>query len=136
MTKRQCLLSRAYSGEPMKIKGTEIVYSALANEIIREFETAFFCDAKHDDQTDHHGLCEAVYVMFLIATDDYATIEQLRAMTRKERHAQVLSFYLANVDDVDAVKPLLMARIESAAASGVESLGVGKSPSQAPEPSP
>jgi len=120
----------------MKIKGVEIVYSALANEIIREFETAFFCTSNHDDQTDHHGLCEAVLVMFLIATDDYARIEELRTMTRKDRHKQVLSFYLANVDDVDAVKPQLIARIESAAASGVESQGVGKSQAPAPAPSP
>ena len=120
----------------MKLKGVEIVYSALANEVIREFETAFFCESQHDDQTDHHGLCEAVLVMFLIATDDFTRIEELRGMERKDRHRDVLSFYLANVDDVDAVKPQLIERVKSAAASGVESQGLGKSQSPAPEPSP
>jgi len=66
--KRECLLSRTYTGPPMMLRGIEIVYSPLANEILRELQTAFFTGDGAGDQTHQAGLAEGLLIMWLLAT--------------------------------------------------------------------
>jgi hypothetical protein len=134
--KRECLLSRAYTGNPMTLNGVELAFSPLANEILREFKTALFTGDGDGTQTHQAGLCEGVLVMWLLAKDDRAGIAELRKMTRPERAARVLDFYLENEAGIDALKPEILARLESIAAAIVESEAGGKPRQQAPVSSP
>ena len=130
--KREDLLSRAYTGSPMTIGGVEIVYCPLANEILREMKTAYFSGGA-GDQTDQAGMCEAILIMYLIATGAKQEIARLRKLPRAERHAEVLDFHLENEEEIAAIKPELIARVESITAAIVESEASGKSHLQPPD---
>jgi len=134
--KRECLLSRTYTGGPMTFAGVEICYSALANEILREFQTAFFCGDGPGDQTHYHGMCEGIMIMWLLAQNDFDRITAYRAQTRPERHADVLTFTFAHEEEINRMKPEIIARMEATVASAVESVDVGKSPPPPPDSSP
>jgi len=134
--KRECLLSRSYSGPPMLFAGREIIFSALANEILRELHTAFFTGDGDGTQTHHAGLCEGVMVMRLLAEGKRAEIQSLRSMTREERAAAVLDFALEHEDQIEAIKPEIIARMEAAMAAMVESEQPGKPAPPAPASSP
>jgi hypothetical protein len=131
--KRECLLAKTYTGPPMILDGTELFYSPLANEIVREFQTAFFCGEGTGDQTAHHGLCEGILIMWLIAKNQFAEIDRLRNMSRPERHKLVLDFMLRHADVMDELKDQLIERVNAAMAAGVESEAQGKPLAQAPE---
>jgi len=133
--KRECLLSKSYTGNPMVFLGVELFYSPLVNEILREFQTALFAGDGLGDQTHQLGMAEGIYVMHLLASGKRGEIARIRKLTREERHSEVLDFYLENEDAVDALKPEIIARLESAAAAAVESEGGGKSRQQPPESS-
>jgi len=134
--KRECLLSRSYTGAPMMLRGIEIVYSPLANEILRELQTAFFTGDGAGDQTHQAGMNEGILIMWLIAVGDKAEISRLRKLPRAERHREVLDFYIENELEIDAIKPEILARMEAAMAASVESDAPGKSqqPLQASSP--
>jgi hypothetical protein len=134
--KRECLLSRTYTGSPMMLRGVEIVYSPLANEILREFETAFFNGDGAGDQTHQAGLNEGVLIMWLLAAGNRQEVARLRKLTRADRHREVLDFYLENEEEIDALKPEIIARMESAMAASVESETPGKSHQPLRESSP
>ncbi len=127
--KRECLLSRDYTGAPMTFKGEPIYYSAFVNEIMREFKTAIFYGA--DDQSDLNAISECASIMVAFATGDIDRIEQLRAMTRQERHKEATTFAIRNSDEIDRIQPQLMERIQRAMGSQVESEVEGKPYSQA-----
>ena len=101
----------------------------MANEIVREFKTALFYGAS--DQTEYSGLCEGILVMHLLAINDLAQIEELRVMSREERHRHVLTFALLNEEEIARIKPEVERRIECAMAASVESEAGGKPLSQA-----
>ena len=134
--KRDCLLSRAYTGKPLTLNGSEIYYSATANEILREFQTAFFCGDGPGDQTHFHGVAEGLMVMELLAKGDVSRISELREMARQDRHKIVLTFAIENEDEIARLKPEILTRIESAMAATVESEMPGKPQAQALESSP
>lgn len=129
--KRECLLSRTYTGAPMSFRGEELVYSAIVNEILREFKTTFFSEHSLSDQTQTHGCYEAIMIMHLVGESDFSTIQTLREKTREDRHKDVLSFAVKNMDQIDEIIPQLVARVESIAAAAVESEGRGKYQAQA-----
>lgn len=131
--KRDCLLSKAYSGPPMILAGVTLFYSPLANEILRELNTAFFMGDGTGDQTMHHGVCEGVFVMFLIASSDFKRLDEIRKMDRKERHALVLSFMIEHADEMDELRDQVIERVEASIAASVESEVVGKPLAQAQE---
>lgn len=124
--KRECLLSRHYTGEPMTLHGKPIFYSALVNELMREFKVAVFHGA--DDQTDHSAFTECIMVMSLIADNNLSRIAELRAMPREQRHSEVLTFALEHDEEVEQLKPIILDRLEQAKAAIVESEAGGKHP--------
>lgn len=126
--KRECLLSRSYTGPPMMLAGVELAYAPIVNEILREFQTAFFNGDGPGDQTHHGGMCEGILIMYHIARDDKAEIHRLRQLPRAARHAAVLDFFLDHEAEITALQPAIIARMESAAAAAVESEAAGKSP--------
>lgn len=134
--KRECLLSRAYTGNPLTLDGVELAFSPLVNEILRELKTAVFTGDGDGSQTHQAGLCEGVLVMWLLAKGDKAGIAELRAMTREQRAARVLDFYIEHEEGVDALKPEIISRLESVAAAIVESEEVGKPHLPAQDSSP
>jgi len=134
--KRECLLSRAYTGTPLTLAGVELAFSPLVNEIVRELKTAFFTGDGDGTQTHQAGLCEGVLVMFLLASDDRKGLAELRQMSREDRARRVLDFYLEHETGIDALKPEIIARMESVAAAIVESEAQGKPHPPAPDSSP
>jgi hypothetical protein len=134
--KRECLLSRSYTGPPMLFAGREIFYSALVNEILRELRTAFFTGDGDGTQTHHAGLCEGIMVMHLLAEGKRAEIHALRSMTREERAAAVLDFAIEHDAEIESLKPEIIARMEAAMAAMVESEEPGKPAPPAPASSP
>jgi hypothetical protein len=134
--KRECLLSRSYSGPPMIFNGREIIFSALANEILRELRTAFFTGDGDGQQTHHAGLCEGVLVMHLLAEGKRAELMELRGMTRDQRAARVLDFAIEHEEQIETIKPEIIARMEAAMAAMVESEQPGKPAMPAPASSP
>jgi|APGre2960657404_1045060.scaffolds.fasta_scaffold22532_3 hypothetical protein len=134
--KRECLLSRSYTGNPMTLDGVELFFSPLANEILRELKTALFTGEGDGTQTHQAGLCEGVLVMWLLAKEDRAGIAELRKMSREARARCVLDFYLDHEAGIDALKPEILARMESIAAAIVESEAGGKPRQPAPDSSP
>jgi hypothetical protein len=134
--KRDCLLSRTYTGGPMTFNGVDIHYSALVNEIVREFKTAFFCGDGPGDQTHFLGMAEGLMIMKLMAEGDFKTIGELRQMARPERHGIVLTFALMHEAEIERLKPELIARLEATLAATVESAEPGKCPPPAPASSP
>ena len=134
--KRECLLSRAYTGGPMTLEGREIAYSALANEIIREFKTSIFNADAPQDQTDYCGIAECVLVMSLLERKDFEGVKALRLMSRPDRHSAVLSFALDHAAEIDRLQTEILARLESLQAAAVESVEPGKSQPPPPDSSP
>ena len=134
--KRECLLSRAYTGIPLTLDGVELAFSPLVNEIVRELKTAFFTGDGDGTQTHQAGLCEGVLVMFLLASDDRKGLAALRQMSREDRARRVLDFYLEHEAGIDALKPEIIARMESVAAAIVESEAQGKPHPHVPDSSP
>lgn len=134
--KRECLLSKAYTGNPMMLGGVELAFSPLANEILRELKTSLFTGEGDGTQTHQAGLCEGVLVMWMLAKDDRSGIAELRKMSREQRASKVLDFYLDHESEIDALKPEILARMEAIAAAIVESEGGGKPHQQVPASSP
>jgi len=126
--KRECLLSAAYIGTPMQMKGVELYYSPLVNEVLRTLETPFFTGAGNDVLTDHAAMCEAIMVMFLISSDKKDILRDHMAREPKERRKALTEFYLDHEEDIDRLKSELIKRMEQALASNVESEAGGKSP--------
>jgi hypothetical protein len=124
--KRECLLSQSYIGEPMIFHGTELAYSPLVNEILRSLKTAFFHGRGGSDQTEHHGICEGIMVMNMVARDEKQEIHAHINLSPDERAKAVLAFYIDNEAEIESIKPALVARMESAIAASVESEGSGK----------
>lgn len=124
--KRTCLLSKSYSGAPMMLAGREIIYSPLANEIVRELGSAFFNGNSERDQTDFAGMCEGIMVMWHLAENEMGAIQSLRAMEPSERAKSVLDFMIEHEAGIDQLKGEILTRIKSAMAASVESEGSGK----------
>ena len=124
--KRECLLSQTYTGAPMKLLGVELAYSALVNEILRSLKTAFFFERGATDQSDHHGICEGIMVMDMVARDAKDEIHAHINLAPNDRAKAVLAFYIDNEAEVEVIKPAIIARMESAIAASVESEGSGK----------
>ncbi|MFO0201822.1 MAG: hypothetical protein ACK528_01690 [Alphaproteobacteria bacterium] len=120
----------------MTLDGVELFFSPLANEILRELKTALFTGEGDGTQTHQAGLCEGVLVMWLLAKEDRAGIAELRKMSREARARCVLDFYLDHEAGIDALKPEILARMESIAAAIVESEAGGKPRQPAPDSSP
>ena len=134
--KRDCLLSKSYTAGPLTFNGTEIAYSGLANEILREFKTAFFCGDGAGDQTHYSGICEGILVMFLLAQRNFSYLSDLRVMPREQRHSVVLSFAMEHEEEIARLQPEILARVEAAMAASVESAELGKSLPPVPGSSP
>ena len=133
--KRECLLSKSYTGAPMMLAGRQLAYSPLVNEILRELDTAFFTGAK-EHQTDVNGMAEGIMIMWHLANEAHDLIHRHRSLSAIERQREVVSFYIDHEAEVDALKPALLDRINAAMAAAVESEAVGKSPQPAPASSP
>jgi len=129
--KRECLLSQTYIGEPMIFHGIELAYSPLVNEVLRSLRTAFFHGRGSNGQTEHHGICEGIMVMNMVARDAKQEFHAHINITPDERAKDVLAFYIDNEAEIEALKPAIVARMESAIAASVESEGTGK-----PHPQP
>ena len=134
--KRDCLLSKAYTAGPLTFDGTEIAYSGLANEILREFKTSFFCGDGPGDQTHFSGIAEGIMVMLILAQRNFSYLADLRVMPREQRHSLVLSFALEHEEEIARLQPEIIARVEAAMAASVESSELGKSLPPVPVSSP
>ena len=130
---RTCLLSVAYTGDPLTFNGREIHYSAVANEVIRELKSSLFHENGDKEQTEFHSMAEAILVMKLISSDDIDGIKTLRSVNRETRHRMVTDFILDNQSEVQRLIPEIAARMKALMAAGVESEGQGKSQAQAPD---
>jgi hypothetical protein len=131
--KRECLLSQTYTGPPMILRGVELAYSPLVNEILRSLKTAFFHGKGGDGQTEHHGICEGVMIMDMVARDAKQEIHEHINLDAESRARAVLNFYIDNESEVESIKPMIVSRMESAIAASVESEGPGKSHQQHPD---
>ena len=125
---RECLLSDAYGNERMMFNGVEIFYSPLVNETLRTLQTPFFTSAKYDILTQHTGVCEAIYIMHLIAIDKKDEVKAHKKRSEKERMELLSDFYLDNEDQIESLKELIEQRMYQVLASNVESEAGGKSP--------
>jgi hypothetical protein len=125
--KRECLLSGSYANEPMKFNGVEIFFCPLVSETLRTLQTPFFTKAQYDILTQHTGICEAIYIMYMLATEKRDEIKAHKKRSEKERMEVLSDFYLDNEDQVELVKPQIIERMEQALASNIESEGEGKS---------
>jgi hypothetical protein len=134
--KRECLLSRTYTGAPMLFAGREIFYSALVNEILRELRTAFFTGDGDGTQTHHAGLCEGIMIMHLLAEGKRKEVQEHRDLSREVRAAAVLDFAIEHEEEIESLKPEIIARMEAAMAAMVESEEPGKPAPPAPASSP
>jgi len=131
--KRENLLAATYAGPPMMFQGVEIVYSPLANEIIRLAGNALFTGDREHGQSHQGGLIEAIMIMYYIAVDKKGLAWKITEMDYKERNRQFVKFYMENEEEVDAIKPQLLKQLESYIASSVESEDGGKpTPDAAP----
>jgi hypothetical protein len=115
----------------MKLRGVELAYSALVNEILRSLKTAFFHGRGGSDQSEHHGMCEGIMVMDMVARDAKDEIHKHINLAPDDRAKAVLAFYIDNEAEVESLKPAIISRMESAIAASVESEGSGK-----PHPQP
>jgi hypothetical protein len=110
----------------MTIKGVEIVYSPLANEIIRLIGSALFTGNHDNGQTHMGGLVEGIMVMYYLATGNKAAAHAMTEMRLDERNRSAVKFYLENEDEIDTLKPQILKRLESVVAASVESEDGGK----------
>ena len=135
--KRNCLLSDPYGQPPMKLGGDEVFYSPLANEIIRELNSAGFNGDGDGKQTHYQGMCEGLVVMWLLAKGDREKIQWMRRADAKERSAYVNDFILDNESNIERLVEQLIDRITQAMAASVEGAeDEGKSQEPVPMSSP
>lgn len=134
--KRDCLLSRAYSAPPMKFNGREIAYSSLVNEILRGISTPIFAGDSDGPMTQNMGFVEAIYVMAKLAEEDKEAVAAHCDKSPDARNAALLSFYIQHEDEIERLKPEILARLEAAAAAAVESETPGKPLAQPRDSSP
>ncbi len=127
--KRECLLSKSYTGAPMKLGSAELFYSPLVNEILRELGTAFFTERGGSEQTEHLGMVEGVLIMWMVATGAKSDIQTYLELSRPSRNSRCVRFNLENEEEIEALKPAIIARMEAAMSAAVESEGTGKSQS-------
>ena len=113
----------------MTLGNVEIFYSPLANDLIRQLETAFFTRRGGDEQTENLGLAEGVMVMWLMARDKKNELLEFLDIDRPSRNSRVVRFYLENEEEIETLKPILLSRLAAAEAAAVESEGSGKSQS-------
>jgi hypothetical protein len=73
-------------------------------------------------------------VMNMVARDAKQEIHTHINLAPEDRAKAVLAFYIDNEAEIEAIKPALVARMESAIAASVESEGSGK-PHQQPQDS-
>lgn len=132
--KRECLLSRAYTGPPMTFQGVELVYSSLVHELMRDSANSFFAGGK--STTEHLGLVEGVFVMWCLARGDKEALRQHLDKTTAERASAMVRFNLEHEEEIEKVKPIIVKRAEAVMAAMVESEGPGKPLSPVPDSSP
>jgi len=75
-------------------------------------------------------------VMDMVARNAKQEIHTHINLPPNDRSKAVLAFYIDNEAEIEAIKPALVTRMESAIAASVESEGSGKHPQQPQDSSP
>lgn len=125
---RKCLLTGAYASDHMTLNGKPVYFSYVAQEIITELKCAGF-DPDVKDQSQYHGLSEAIMIMYYLSNGQKGKVAEMRKMERDERHKQVNDFILEHSEAIEPLMEELSNRVDQALAASTEGDGPGK-----PEP--
>lgn len=121
MNKRECLLSRAWTGEPLIVGGRELALSAGRYELLRYWKNAIMAETV-TDQTEVGALHEIAWVMWMTKDE----VKAAKRMTLEKRREAVLDFALDHEEDLLSIEDGIKDRLLSIKAASVEAETPGK----------
>jgi hypothetical protein len=119
--KRDDILSRAWTGEPLTLGGRPITLTPVRYALLEYWKNALF----RPENTAQNAI-SAMGELILVCYCDKAEIKELQKMDEKERENAVLDFMLKHEDEWAGVAEGIQKRLEAIQASMVESEGAGK----------
>jgi hypothetical protein len=122
MTKRECLLSAAWTGLPLTLAGRELSLPFGRFEILRLWDNIIFGTNSKRDQSEIAAVYECAWVMFM-TRDELAAVQ---SMTPDDFRKAFADWCLDHEDELPAVKEGIAGRLEQLKAAMVESVTPGK----------
>jgi hypothetical protein len=121
MNKRECLLSKSWTGEPLTLGDRELVLSAGRFELLRYWKNAIMAESA-TDQTEIGALHEIAWVMWMTGPE----VKAAKRMTLEKRREAVLDFALDNEDELTGIEDGIKDRLMAIKAATVEAESPGK----------
>jgi hypothetical protein len=122
MTKRECLLSAAWTGSPLTLAGRELSLPFGRFEILRLWDNVIFGSNSKRDQTEIGAVYECAWVMFMTREE----LAKVQAMPPEEFRKAFADWCLDHEDELPSVKEGIAGRLEQLQAAMVESVTPGK----------
>jgi hypothetical protein len=121
MNKRECLLSRAWTGPELVLDGRALALSTGRYELLRYWKNSIMAEIENE-QTQVGALHEIAWVMWLTKDE----IKAAQRMTTEKRREAVVNFALDYEDELAEIQDGIMERFRSIQAATVESDSPGK----------
>lgn len=132
MNKRECLLSRAWTGAELTLGGRELALASGRFELLRYWKNAIMGEGG-GDQSEVGAMHEVAWAMYLTKDE----IKASKRMSDAERREAVLDFALEFEDELAGISDGIKDRLLSIKAAAVESELPGKAePALASSPTP
>ena len=122
MTKRECLLSAAWTGSPLTLAGRELTLPFGRFEILRLWDNIIFGTASKRDQSEIAAVYECAWVMFMTRDE----LMEVQRMTPEDFRKAFAAWCLAHEEELPSVKDGIAERLEQLKAAMVESVAPGK----------
>ena len=119
--KRDDILSRAWTGEPLTLGGRQLTLSPVRYALLEYWRNSLF-----QPQNTAQNAISAMGELVLVCYCDRSEIKELQKMGDEERADAVLNFMLAHEDEWSGVTEGIQKRLEAIQASMVESEASGK----------
>jgi hypothetical protein len=123
--KRDDILSRAWTGEPLMLGGREITLTPVRYALLEYWKNSLF----RPDESTQNAIA-AMGELILVCYCEKSEIKELQRMSPEERHEKVMDFILLHEDEFTSVSSGIQKRLEALQASAVESEAKGKEEAQ------
>ena len=121
MTKRDDLLSRAWTGAQLEIGGKPIILSAVRYAVLEYWHNRLF-----DETNERQNAMAAMGELILVCSATREEFKELQRLTVEERAEKVMDFLVEHEEEIDAVSQGVQDRLEAIKAAMVESESPGK----------
>lgn len=121
MTKREDLLSRAWTGEQLTIGGKPVIMSPVRYSILEYWHNSLF-----DSTNTNQSAVDAMGEMLLLCSATREELKDIQRLAADERKIRVMEFMIDTEDEFTLASSGIQERLDSIRAAMVESESPGK----------